>query len=221
MTSPVTTSTAASTATRTAPTTAASGAVIDSPATRKALVTATENWVRSEMSKNDGSHDYHHIERVRANAMSLARETASATSPTAMAAPVTATTATTTTTTIVKSDDWIIDSDTLLVVELAALLHDVRDWKYAATSPVVTATKPATTTAAAASASSPSGDTAGGNAAIEFLSSQSSVCPMPVALIDRVAYVINHIGTGTPHPSLRQSSEPLLIRCVWVCLCRI
>src|SRR5687767_12928613 len=86
-------------------TTTTASTAIDNAASRKALITATENWVRSEMSRNDGSHDYHHIERVRANAMSLARDTVA--------------TSATTAATVKNAEDWIIDSDTLTVVELA------------------------------------------------------------------------------------------------------
>jgi len=53
--------------------------------------------VKDELKGNDGSHDFHHINRVRKLALSLAEE------------------------------EHIENTD---VVELAALLHDIKDWKY-------------------------------------------------------------------------------------------
>jgi HD superfamily phosphodiesterase len=41
---------------------------------RSAVVTAVEAAVREEMDKNDASHDFSHIERVRNMALTLARE---------------------------------------------------------------------------------------------------------------------------------------------------
>ena len=65
------------------------------------LRTRTEDFVRAELSKNDASHDWHHIARVRALALSLAAEEG-------LSAP----------------------DERLELVELAALLHDISDWKY-------------------------------------------------------------------------------------------
>lgn len=61
------------------------------------LLEKTKKYVRSEMSKLDGSHDFFHIERVCKLALELAKEE--------------------------KVED-------LEVVELSALLHDIKDWKY-------------------------------------------------------------------------------------------
>lgn len=64
-----------------------------------ALVDASEAWVRGELEGNDGSHDWHHVDRVRRVALRLGREEG-------------------------------LDEEALGRVEVAALLHDVRDWKY-------------------------------------------------------------------------------------------
>ncbi|KXZ42981.1 hypothetical protein GPECTOR_108g176 [Gonium pectorale] len=64
-----------------------------------ALLAAAEAFVRHELAALDASHDYAHIERVRANARNLARL------------------------------EGVSEEQTALV-DLAALLHDVRDWKY-------------------------------------------------------------------------------------------
>ena len=72
-------------------------------ATMTSVVDRAEAYVREELAQNDGSHDYWHIDRVRANAMALAREEST-------------------------TNEGVVDEE---VVELAALLHDVKDWKYA------------------------------------------------------------------------------------------
>lgn len=72
-------------------------------ATMTAVVDRAEAWVREELAHNDGSHDYWHIHRVRATAMALAREESTT-----------------------RGD--AVDEE---VIELAALMHDVKDWKYA------------------------------------------------------------------------------------------
>lgn len=71
------------------------------PANAAKVVEATEQYARDEMAGNDGSHDYAHVDRVRRSALSLAAE------------------------------EGVTDPVTLHVVELAALLHDVNDAKYA------------------------------------------------------------------------------------------
>ncbi|GFR45468.1 hypothetical protein Agub_g6867 [Astrephomene gubernaculifera] len=63
------------------------------------VLAAAEEFVRKELAASDASHDYAHIQRVRANARNLAQ--LEGLSPEATA-----------------------------LVDLAALLHDVRDWKY-------------------------------------------------------------------------------------------
>ena len=68
------------------------------------LVQAAEEYCQQEMAGQDGSHDWFHVNRVRRLALLLAKQEAEA------------------------HPGVAID---LLVVELAALLHDVKDWKYA------------------------------------------------------------------------------------------
>lgn len=65
-------------------------------------VTATTEFVRTAMADNDASHDWAHIARVRNTALNLAVEEG-------------------------KGED----AEFMEMVELAALLHDVSDWKYA------------------------------------------------------------------------------------------
>jgi len=74
-----------------------------SPAAPAALVSSVTAYVKSYMAKYDGSHDYHHIERV----VGLARHIRSQSSPDVPAG---------------RTD--------IHVVTLAALLHDVGDKKY-------------------------------------------------------------------------------------------
>ncbi|PNH10726.1 hypothetical protein TSOC_002492 [Tetrabaena socialis] len=64
-----------------------------------AIIAAAEAFVRAELAAVDGSHDFAHIQRVRANAANLARIEG-------------------------------LSAEASAVVDLAALLHDVRDWKY-------------------------------------------------------------------------------------------
>ena len=66
-----------------------------------AVLAAVEASVRSEVARYDGSHDFSHIDRVRRLALSLA------------------------------ADEGVDDASALEVIELAALLHDIRDHKYA------------------------------------------------------------------------------------------
>jgi uncharacterized protein len=68
------------------------------------LVETTRQFVKLQLEScpRDGSHDYWHIERVHAMAVTLAKGEG-------------------------------LTGETLLAVEMAALLHDVQDWKYAAT----------------------------------------------------------------------------------------
>lgn len=73
------------------------------------LVVTTEQYVKKEMAGNDGSHDWHHIDRVRHLALTMAHEQRAIQA---------------------KRGEAILDDETLLVVELAALLHDIKDWKY-------------------------------------------------------------------------------------------
>ena len=61
-----------------------------------------EEWVKHELRQMDGSHDWWHIHRVRNNALGIAR----------------------------KERPGGSDPAFDIVVELAALVHDVQDWKY-------------------------------------------------------------------------------------------
>ncbi|GJR19542.1 metal-dependent phosphohydrolase [Tanacetum coccineum] len=63
-------------------------------------VKKAEKLVEEMMGGNDASHDAAHAFRVRDLALSLARE------------------------------DQLLDDDSLQIVELAALLHDIGDYKY-------------------------------------------------------------------------------------------
>jgi uncharacterized protein len=65
-----------------------------------ALIAATEQYVRAELSSRDASHDFSHIDRVRKVALHLGEVEG-------------------------------LDASSMLAVEVAALLHDIRDWKYA------------------------------------------------------------------------------------------
>jgi hypothetical protein len=68
----------------------------------RADVQFVEEWVKHELRQMDGSHDWWHIHRVRNTALAIARKERP------------------------DGDDPAFD----VVVELAALVHDVRDWKY-------------------------------------------------------------------------------------------
>ncbi len=64
------------------------------------LITQAENFVRSSLVAHDSSHDFNHIDRVRRNAREIALE------------------------------EGNFSPEDLELIELAALLHDVGDWKY-------------------------------------------------------------------------------------------
>jgi uncharacterized protein len=64
-----------------------------------------EEWVKHELRQMDGSHDWWHIHRVRNNALAIARKEG----PGGLGG---------------------LDPAFDIVVELAALVHDVQDWKY-------------------------------------------------------------------------------------------
>ena len=70
-------------------------------ATLAGIIAAATAFVQAELAGNDASHDFAHIARVAASALSLAREELPAAS-----------------------------ADLLEIIELAALLHDIKDWKY-------------------------------------------------------------------------------------------
>ena len=69
-------------------------------ATPQSNVADAEAFGREELAGMDGSHDWWHIHRVRTTALALA------------------------------SEERLVSPRSLEIVELAALLHDVRDWKY-------------------------------------------------------------------------------------------
>ena len=105
---------------------------------RDALLQACEEWVKGEIAACDASHDWCHVHRVRRQAVAIAKaEELEAKIPGGM-----------------------------LVVELSALLHDVKDYKYSGS------------------------DTAGVEAAAGFLKSQN----VPPAFIARVLEVISNVS---------------------------
>lgn len=65
------------------------------------IITDVEQYVQSELKNNDGSHDWHHINRVRKLALRIAPD--------------------------LQLTYPQIDME---LVELGALLHDIGDWKY-------------------------------------------------------------------------------------------
>ena len=99
------------------------------------LIRETENYVKAEMSQNDSSHDWNHIERVRNLALHIAKKEG-------------------------------LDQESLLVVELAALLHDLKDWKYSGS------------------------ETAGVQATNDFLINKG----VAKHIIDEVCYVVGNVG---------------------------
>jgi uncharacterized protein len=104
------------------------------------IIAAATAFVQAELAGNDASHDFAHIARVAASALSLAREEL----PDASA-------------------------DLLEVIELAALLHDIKDWKYSGS------------------------DTAGVDAARAFLESHAYAADKLAAVL----HVIGNIGFKT------------------------
>jgi len=66
----------------------------------KKLIPAVEEFVRQEMASFDGSHDFFHVDRVRRTGLQIAAE------------------------------ESVTCAFCVLVIELACLLHDVKDWKY-------------------------------------------------------------------------------------------
>ena len=67
------------------------------------LIKAVENFVRADLKNVDPSHDWNHINRVRSNAIKILENE--------------------------KAAGRFINTD-LVVIELAALMHDVGDFKY-------------------------------------------------------------------------------------------
>lgn len=99
------------------------------------LIQATEDYVKKEMSGNDSSHDWNHIERVRNLALHIAKKEG-------------------------------LGQDSVLIAELGALLHDLKDWKYSGS------------------------ETAGVQATNDFLVSQG----VDKHIIDEVCYVVGNVG---------------------------
>jgi len=168
-----------------------------SPTAAAAVLKAAEDYVKKEMAANDGSHDWHHIDRVRRSALALAHEqrriqasrsadpkpaaaAAASTATGAGGAPGASSSSSSCSSGVTDNKagagtvagggseciEAEIDADTLLVVELAALLHDIKDWKYSGS------------------------ESAGGEAAAAFLKSHA----IPQPIIDRVVHVVNSIG---------------------------
>lgn len=105
---------------------------------KTALLKTCEEWVKTEIASCDASHDWCHVHRVRLQAIAIAREEElEAKLPGA-----------------------------LVVVELAALLHDVKDYKYSGS------------------------DTAGIEAAAAFLKTHT----VPPAFIARILEVIDNVS---------------------------
>eukprot|EP01132_Coremiostelium_polycephalum_P002134 gene2134-2631_t len=67
---------------------------------KQILINQSIEFVKEELKGNDPSHDYEHVERVWNNAKYLAEK------------------------------EGITDEDDLEIIEIAAILHDVRDYKY-------------------------------------------------------------------------------------------
>ncbi|KNC47954.1 metal dependent phosphohydrolase [Thecamonas trahens ATCC 50062] len=104
--------------------------------TGTAVVAAAEAHVKEAMAAHDASHDYAHIARVREVALRLAEM------------------------------EGIEDGDELEVIELAALLHDLHDYKYSGSL------------------------TAGAEAAAEFLAGAGMEAERAAAVVD----IINSVG---------------------------
>ncbi|GAA6030358.1 hypothetical protein JCM8097_009069 [Rhodosporidiobolus ruineniae] len=77
------------------------------PSSSSRLVQAAESLARAHHERYDPSHDFHHVTRVRRQALAIARSLSSDSSSSSSEAPV-----------------------DLLVVELAAFFHDLVDKKY-------------------------------------------------------------------------------------------
>ena len=71
------------------------------PEAKDEFINQIERFVQNELRNHDGSHDWWHIHRVRNNALTLAKH------------------------------EGITSKEDLQIIEVASLLHDVRDWKYA------------------------------------------------------------------------------------------
>ena len=106
------------------------------------IIAAATVFVQAELAGNDASHDFAHIARVAASALSLAREELPGDAATA---------------------------DLLEIVELSALLHDIKDWKYSGS------------------------DTAGVEAARAFLEAHAYAADKTAAVL----HVIQNIGFKT------------------------
>ncbi|KAJ1496450.1 hypothetical protein T484DRAFT_1874390 [Baffinella frigidus] len=101
------------------------------------LIAETEEFVRKEIAACDASHDWGHVDRVRRGALKIA------------------------------ALERLADAGgDVLVVELAALMHDVRDYKYSGS------------------------DVAGVDAARAFLAERG----VPDATVAAVCHVIEHVG---------------------------
>jgi uncharacterized protein len=132
------------------------------------VLKAAEAFVSAEMEGNDGSHDMAHVTRVRDLAMRLAQDPTSD----------------------VASDD----QDAMLVVELGAMLHDVKDFKYSGSR------------------------TAGPDSVRAFLEAHADELTQDV--IDRVVHVVANvsyskevaIAAGAPAPELTPELAVVQVR---------
>jgi len=102
------------------------------------LIEVTKEWVKKEIEACDASHDWTHVQRVHKSAMKIAE----------------------------KEGAGSDDKAELLVIELAALMHDVRDYKYSGS------------------------DSEGVEAGKAFLAREG----VDAALIDRVMHVIENVS---------------------------
>ncbi|GLC65742.1 hypothetical protein PLESTF_000335100 [Pleodorina starrii] len=105
------------------------------PSISPGVIAAAEDFVRGELAAMDASHDFAHIQRVRANARNLAQLEG-------------------------------LSAEATSLVDLAALLHDVRDWKYSGS------------------------DDATAQAVTAFLTSQG----LDSETISRLTYIISRVG---------------------------
>lgn len=101
----------------------------------------TSSYVQEYMSKNDSSHDMKHVRRVYNMALYIA-----------------------------KKED-IQDEDTILIIKLASLLHDVDDHKYGGTEDKYTL--------------------------MSFLDRIEKEYQIPRSILDRILYVIKNISYST------------------------
>eukprot|EP00051_Salpingoeca_urceolata_P013207 m.164981 g.164981 ORF g.164981 m.164981 type:complete len:221 (+) comp17730_c0_seq1:35-697(+) len=112
------------------------------------IIEETESFVRKELDGMEGSHDFHHIQRVRKMAKRLAAAEK-------------------------------LSEEECEIAELAALLHDIEDWKYSGS------------------------ETAGAEKALEFLLQQN----YPREKADRVVAVVQNVSFHSELGGTQQGTE--------------